>query len=77
MKINLLTSVLVIPYRPPILAAKMIASLDVMSGGRLILGVGAGWMREEFEAVGAPDFNGRGKVTDEYIEAFRILCTEH
>ena len=75
-KINLLTSVLVIPYRPPILAAKMIASLDVMSGGRLILGVGAGWMREEFEAVGAPDFNGRGKVTDEYIEAFRILWTE-
>ena len=75
-KINLLTSVLVIPYRPPILAAKMIASLDVMSGGRLILGVGAGWMREEFEAVGAPGFNGRGKVTDEYIEAFRVLWPE-
>ena len=76
-KIDLLTSILVVPYRPPILAAKMISSLDVMSGGRLILGVGAGWMSEEFEAVGAPDFGARGRVTDEYIEAFRILWNEN
>ncbi len=76
-KIDLLTSILVIPYRPPLLAAKMISSLDVMSGGRLILGVGAGWMREEFEAVGAPDFGARGRVTDEYIEAFRTLWNEN
>ena len=75
-KIDLLTSILVIPYRPPILAAKMISSLDVMSDGRLILGIGAGWMREEFEAIGAPDFGARGKVTDEYIGAFRTLWRE-
>ena len=75
-RINLLTSILVIPHRPAVLAAKMISSLDVMSNGRIILGIGAGWMREEFEAIDAPDFNARGRVTDEYLRAFRTLWTE-
>jgi probable F420-dependent oxidoreductase len=74
-KIELLTSVMVVPYRPAVLAAKMLATLDVLSGGRLIVGCGAGWMQEEFEALGLPPFADRGKVTDEYIDAFRILWT--
>src|SRR5438128_1102888 len=49
--LHLVTSVMVLPYRNPLLAAKMLASLDVLSGGRLIVGVGAGWMQEEFEAL--------------------------
>ena len=54
----------------------MISSLDVMSGGRVILGIGAGWMREEFEAISAPDFDARGQVTNEYLRAFKTLWTE-
>lgn len=49
----------------------MLASLDAMSGGRLEVGVGPGWLREEFEVLGAPPFEARGRVTDEYIAAFR------
>lgn len=75
-RLKLLTSILVVPYRPPVLTAKMIATLDVMSAGRVILGVGTGWMAEEFEALDAPDFADRGKVTNEYLEAFRALWTE-
>ena len=72
-KARLLTSVLVLPYREPVLTAKIFATIDVMSGGRAIAGVGTGWMEEEFEAVGAPPFAERGKVTDEYIRAFRAM----
>ena len=50
--------------------------MDVLSGGRIALGVGAGWLREEFEALGAPPFEQRGAVTDEYLRAFRVLWTE-
>lgn len=57
------------------LAAKMLATVDVFSGGRLVVGVGAGWMREEFEAVGAPSFTERGAVTDEYLKAMKVLWT--
>jgi probable F420-dependent oxidoreductase len=74
-KIQLLTAVLVVPYRPPILTAKQLATIDVLSEGRVTVGCGTGWMREEFEAVGAPPFEARGKVTDEYIEAFRAMWT--
>ncbi len=70
---KLLTSVMVIPYRQHVQTAKMLASIDVLSGGRVVLGVGTGWMREEFEALAAPDFDARGRVTDEYLEAFRAL----
>ena len=55
-RLRLVTSVLVLPYRNPVLTAKMAASLDVLSGGRLTLGVGAGWLREEFEALHSPAF---------------------
>jgi probable F420-dependent oxidoreductase len=71
-RIKLLTSVMVVPHRPPIATAKILATIDVLSGGRLILGVGAGWMREEFALLGAP-FAERGMVTDEYLEAFKAL----
>jgi probable F420-dependent oxidoreductase len=74
-KAQLVTAVLVVPYRPPILTAKQVATIDVLSEGRVTLGCGTGWMREEFEAVGAPPYEARGKVTDEYIEAFREMWT--
>lgn len=74
-KARLLTSVLVLPYREPVLTAKIFATIDVMSGGRVIAGCGTGWMEEEFEAVSAPPFAQRGKVTDEYIAAFRAMWT--
>lgn len=69
------TTVLVLPMRNPIITAKMLASLDVLSGGRLILGVGAGWMREEFDLLGMP-FERRGARTDDYIQLFKALWTE-
>jgi probable F420-dependent oxidoreductase len=75
-RIRLGLGVLVAPYRNPVLCAKMLAMLDILSGGRLIVGVGAGWMREEFTMLGAPPFENRGTVTDEYIQAFIQLWTE-
>lgn len=74
-RIRLMTSVLVVPHRPAVLAAKMLATIDALTGGRVTVGVGAGWLREEFEAIGAPPFAARGRVTDEYIAAFRELWT--
>jgi probable F420-dependent oxidoreductase len=75
-RLRLVTSVLVLPYRNPVLTAKMVASLDVMSGGRVTLGVGTGWLKEEFEALGSPDFNKRGAVTDEWIAVFKQLWSQ-
>ncbi len=75
-RLGLLTSVMVVPHRQPVLAAKMLATVDVLSGGRLIVGCGTGWMKEEFEAVGAPPFAERGRATDEYIDAFKELWTK-
>ena len=72
---KLLTSVMVLPHRPPVLTAKMLATIDVLSNGRLIVGCGVGWMREEFEAIGAPSYDARGSVGDEYIRAFKELWT--
>ena len=74
-KLKLVTSVMVVPHRPAVLAAKQLATIDTLSGGRVILGIGAGWMKEEFEAIGAPPFAERGKVTDEYVAAFKELWT--
>jgi probable F420-dependent oxidoreductase len=74
-KLRLLTSVMVVPHRNPVHTAKILATIDVLSGGRVTLGCGAGWMREEFEAIGTEPFDERGKVTDEYIKAFRELWT--
>ena len=73
---RLITAVAVIPYRAAMHTAKIAATIDVLSKGRLVLGAGAGWMKEEFEAVGAPPFDERGRVTDEYLQAFKILWTE-
>ena len=73
---RLITAVAVIPYRAAMHTAKIAATIDVLSNGRLVLGAGAGWMKEEFEAVGAPPFEERGRVTDEYLQAFKILWTE-
>ena len=73
--INLGTSVIIVPHRNPLVAAKALATLDVLSGGRLVVGVGVGWMREEFEALDLPLFEERGAVTDEYIQAFKELWT--
>jgi probable F420-dependent oxidoreductase len=73
--LRLVTSVLIVPHRSPLVAAKALATLDVLSKGRLIVGVGVGWMREEFEALGLPPFADRGAVTDEYLRAFKELWT--
>ena len=75
-RIRLVAAVLVVPHRPAVLAAKMLATLDVLSGGRLVVGIGAGWLKAEFDAVVTTPFAERGKVTDEYIDAFRVLWTE-
>ncbi len=69
-------SVLVLPYRNPVLTAKMLATIDVLSGGRLFVGVGAGWLAEEFAAMDAPPFEHRGAVSDEWLEVFVKLWTE-
>ena len=74
-RLRLLSSVIVLPRRPAVVTAKALATIDVLSGGRLIVGCGAGWFREEFEALGAPPYDARGRVTDEYLEAFRELWT--
>lgn len=75
-RIRFVTSVMIAPYRNPIVTAKMLASLDVLSQGRVIVGLGVGWMKEEFENLGAPAYEERGRVTDEYIRAFRNLWTQ-
>ena len=74
-KVRLGTSVLVVPYRNPLTTAKMLATVDVLSRGRVILGAGVGWLREEFEAVAAPPFEERGRVTDEYLTLMRATWT--
>jgi probable F420-dependent oxidoreductase len=75
-RLRLGTSVMVVPYRNPVLSAKMLATLDVLSNGRLFVGVGSGWLAEEFAAVGSPPFSERGRVTDEWLAIFVKLWTE-
>jgi probable F420-dependent oxidoreductase len=70
--IRLITSVMVLPHRPAVLTAKMLATIDVLSGGRVTVGCGVGWMKEEFEALGVP-FAARGRMADEYLTAFKEL----
>jgi probable F420-dependent oxidoreductase len=67
-RIRLGTTVLIVPYRHPLLIARMAANLNDLSGGRLILGVGVGWARQEFEALGIP-FERRGALTDDHLRA--------
>jgi probable F420-dependent oxidoreductase len=71
-RIRLATGILILPLRNPVVLAKTLASLDRLTRGRVLLGIGVGWVREEAEAVGVP-FEQRGRRTDEYIEAMRVL----
>src|SRR5262245_31989945 len=73
--ISLGMSVMVLPYRGPLHSAKIATTIDHLSRGRLILGVGVGWMAEEFDALGA-DFAERGAVSDEQLEVIARLWTE-
>lgn len=70
--VKLATGILILPQRNPLLTAKAAATLDVLSGGRLILGIGVGWLEEEFDALGVP-FADRGPRTDDYVAAMRAL----
>ena len=71
-RIKLATGILILPQHNPVICAKQVATLDYMSGGRVLLGIGVGWLKEEFEALGVP-FAERGARTEEYIEALRAL----
>ena len=66
---------MVLPHRPAVLAAKMLSTVDVLSKGRLTVGLGVGWMAEEIAMLSGPPFARRGRVSDEYIHAFRELWT--
>jgi probable F420-dependent oxidoreductase len=74
-RIKLATGVTVLPLRNPVITAKQIATLDALSGGRVILGVGVGWLSDEFAALGVP-FSKRGRRHDSYLAAMRALWTE-
>jgi probable F420-dependent oxidoreductase len=74
-RLRFMTGVLILPQRNPVVLAKQLATMDYMSGGRMELGIGVGWLAEEFDAIGVP-FEGRGRRTDEYIEAMRVLWTD-
>lgn len=74
-RVRLGTTVLIVPYRNAVVTAKMISSLDALSGGRLIFGVGAGWVAAESAILGVP-FAERGAMTDEYLEAMQELWTK-
>lgn len=74
-RLRLVTGVLVLPQRNPLVLAKEVATLDYLTGGRVSLGIGVGWLEEEFEALGVP-FRRRGARADEYIQAMRALWAE-
>ena len=71
-RLKLMTGVIILPQREPMVLAKQVATLDAMSGGRIELGIGVGWLKEEFAAIGVP-FARRGKRADDYIGAMRAL----
>ena len=73
--VRLGTGVIVLPFRNPLVLAKELATVDVLSGGRLILGIGVGYVEQEFEALGVP-FSGRGARTEEYLAAMRATWTQ-
>ncbi len=74
-ELRLIFSALVVPFRHPLLAAKLIATLDVVSRGRVIVNMAVGWNEREFEVLGIP-FNRRGAITEEYIRAMKSLWTD-
>jgi probable F420-dependent oxidoreductase len=73
-RVKIGTAVLIMPYRNPVLLARMLITLDVLSAGRMLLGAGVGWLAEEFAALDARPFAARGRVTDEAIEIVKRLC---
>lgn len=73
---RLVTSVMILPHRNPLATAKILATADVLSKGRVTVGVGVGWQREEFEALHAPDFDKRGAASNEYLEIFKKCWTQ-
>ena len=75
-RIGLVLTVMVVQHRPAVLAAKILATIDILSGGRLVVGIGAGWLQAEFDAVVGTPFAARGAVTDECLRAFRALWTQ-
>jgi probable F420-dependent oxidoreductase len=75
-RLRLGTSVLILPYRNPVVTAKMLATLDVLSNGRITLGAGVGWMEEEFKALGLDTYSRRGAYSDECIRIFRELWSK-
>jgi probable F420-dependent oxidoreductase len=74
-RVRLGTTVIILPYRNPLLTAKVLSTLDVLSGGRLTAGMAVGWTEDEFKALGVP-FRERGALSDEYIAAFKTLWTQ-
>ncbi len=76
-RLRIASGIIILPQRNPVLLAKKLASVDVVSGGRLIIGVGAGWLEPEFKALGVP-MEGRGERMDDALRAMRALWTmEH
>ena len=73
-RVEIGTAVLVIPYRNPVVVAKQLATIDNLSNGRVVLGTGSGWAREEFEVLGVP-YDERGPITDEYLKVILELWT--
>jgi probable F420-dependent oxidoreductase len=73
--IKLGSTVIILPYRNPVVQAKMFSSLDVLTGGRMICGVGVGWLEKEFETLGVP-YDQRGPMSDEFLEIFKVLWTQ-
>ena len=73
--IKLATGILIVPQRQPAVLAKEVATVDSLSEGRVMLGIGVGWLEEEFDALGVP-FGNRGKRTDEYIDVMRKLWAD-
>ncbi len=73
--IKLGTGILILPQHNPVITAKQVATLDLMSGGRIIIGIGVGWLAEEFDALGV-DFANRAARTDEYVAVMRVLWSD-
>ena len=74
-RVELGTTVIILPYRHPLQTARMVANLDRLSGGRLILGIGVGWAKQEFDVLGVP-FHQRGAITDDYLVAIKTAWTQ-
>ena len=75
-RIKLGSTVVILPYRNPVVQAKMFASLDVLTGGRIICGVGVGWLEKEFEILGR-DYHQRGTMTGEWLSTWVLNTPQH